>query len=247
MRIKKLEVFAEVENHKFFLVFVQGKQVLAQPGATPNHLPEFYTAANRFKKYEVAHFRHINACIEHIYRHGNLWHFCFVLKLVEQVVAIFLLIIDYFQKRALIRRILFVKPFFNKHGMLMRTGKYNGFRQFVASFYLDAMFHQMANHFIHRIGIEEPLVQCGCIYFIGKFTGNRVGKLFFIGQFLFIAQFGIFDAPTLKFDEYRNSFGGYQKTVVYGLLQLVGKSGVVGFHAKQCIGVPVGFRFGGGG
>ena len=83
-----LEIFkiaVEVKYQELFLVSAVAKQVFAQACASAYHLPKLDFGMDWLEEYKIHDFRHINTCIEHIYRYGNLRLFFFIGKLIKQV------------------------------------------------------------------------------------------------------------------------------------------------------------------
>ena len=65
--IEVLEIAAEIEDQELALVLAGAEEVLAQPGAAANHLPELDFGFNRLCEHQIDDAWHINAGIEHIH------------------------------------------------------------------------------------------------------------------------------------------------------------------------------------
>ena len=65
--VEELEVLPVVEDQEVRLMLVGAKQVLAQPGSPPDHLPELDVRVDRLGKYKIDDVRHINSGIQHVH------------------------------------------------------------------------------------------------------------------------------------------------------------------------------------
>ena len=71
---EKFKISAKIKDIELVFIFPIHKS-RTKSGTTTYHLPEFCFTHNLLEKYKVQYFRHINTCIQHIYRYRNLWHF----------------------------------------------------------------------------------------------------------------------------------------------------------------------------
>ncbi len=152
-----------------------------------------------------------------------------------------------FRKCPAILRVLLVETILDKLRMIVRTRKHNGFAQFVAAFHFDTVFHEVADHLVDGVGVEQPFVQGRRVDLFRELPGYGIGKLLFVGCAFLRMQVGVANALPVKLDGHRNSGGRRQETVVYGLLQFVGIGRVVGFQTEQSVGIAVAFGFWRGG
>ena len=60
-----------------------------------------------------------------------------------------------------------MKRCFDKQRVVLIFGEDDGFAEPVAAFDLDAVLHQMSDDEVDRIGIEQPLVDLGCLDSVG--------------------------------------------------------------------------------
>src|SRR4051794_7702138 len=67
-----LEVLAEVEDLELILVLARPEEILSQPCASADHLPELGLRANELEEDEVHDFGYVDSGIEHVDREGDV-------------------------------------------------------------------------------------------------------------------------------------------------------------------------------
>ncbi|MNC61664.1 hypothetical protein D3C75_1116240 [compost metagenome] len=102
------------------------KQIGAQACASTDHLPELHPGLHRLSEYQVNHFRHIDAGVEHVYRDGDaevvLWFFEFF----DQRTHVRDLVVDDLADLAAILRVELAEEFFQVLSMVLTLGKDDG-------------------------------------------------------------------------------------------------------------------------
>jgi hypothetical protein len=104
--IKELEILAKIEDVKEFLVPPGPKQVGAQPGAATEHLPEFRLRPHDLVKDQIDDLRHIDAGVEHVDRDRNVGRLLRLIKIIEQRLRVFGLVVDRPRERAFEMRVV---------------------------------------------------------------------------------------------------------------------------------------------
>ena len=69
--VEELEVLPVVEDQEVRLVLAGSEQVLAEPGAAADHLPELDVGVDRLGEDEVDDLGHVDAGVEHVHRDGD--------------------------------------------------------------------------------------------------------------------------------------------------------------------------------
>ena len=104
--IEELEILAEIEDVEEFLVPAGPEQVRAQPGAAAEHLPEFRLRPHDLEEDQVDDLRHIDAGVEHVDRDRDVRRFVRLIKIVEQRLRVFGLVVDHPRERAFEMRVV---------------------------------------------------------------------------------------------------------------------------------------------
>ncbi|WP_305807026.1 hypothetical protein, partial [Stenotrophomonas sp. YIM B06876] len=74
-------------------------------------------------------------------------------------------------------RVVGIKALGNEFGMLLVLGKDDGLANAVATRHAVAACHERLQHLVHRIDVEEPLVDGFCRHFVGRGAGIVVVPL----------------------------------------------------------------------
>ena len=162
---EELKVPTVVENQEAAFVrigavdFVQTLKPLAQSGAAPNHLPKLGLGANLFEEDQIHHFRHINAGIHHIHRHGDVGFLLRLFEIVNDVLRIGIVTHHTLGKAALVLWIEHVKALDDIVGVSLVLRKNDGLAQAVAPCHVNAAFHQILQDHIHCGLVKDKLVQ----------------------------------------------------------------------------------------
>ena len=242
---EEFEVLAVVEQVEKRFILARRKQIRAEARAAPQHLPELGFRAHHLEEDQIEHFRHIDAGVEHIDRERNVRHLLLVGEVVNQALRIFGFVRHYPGEMALVVRVVDIETLGNKFGVGVVLGEDNGLAEPVAASHLLAPGHQVRQHLIDGVGVEQPFIERSGIHFIGRrailVPLQRIPLLLFI-----IGKVIVFDAFTLEFEGDRYGLGWHQIAITYRIIQRVGVGRYAGFQVEQAVGVVVDFVLGGG-
>ncbi len=172
--------------------------------------------------------------------------FVFFGKVVDQALCVGGFIRHHPGKLAPVMRIVDIEPLGDKFSVFVVFGKNNGLAQAVAAGHFLSIGHQMRQHLIDRISIEQPLIQRRRINRIRRgavlVPFQRIPLLFFIFR-----QVIVFDALALKLQRHRYRFGWHQMPIRHCFIQSIGIGRHAGFQIKQAIGIAVDLILGRGG
>ena len=241
---EKLKVTAQIEDVEFFLVLAVD-QPRTQAGAAADHLPEFGLAHDLFEEYQVEHFGHIDAGVQHIHRDGDLGQFSGVGKFVDGTLGVGHIVVDDLGIAGQVG-VLLVEDVQDGFGVAVVLGEDDGLAQFFAVVDFEAVGHQQVEGFADGILVEEPFVEGGGLDAFGQFAvfvgeGGLVLGLFLGGEFV------VDDA---LFEEFEFAFHRavvHEEPVLDGLGQFVAVGGHAVLQLKDFVGVFVDFVLGGGG
>ena len=124
------------------------------------------------KKDKVDALRHIDARVHHIHRDRNEWRLVRLFEIVNDGLRISIVTDDPLDEAGILLfqlRIQLAKPFPDKFRMALVLGKDDGFADAVTARRLDAPFHQVLQHRVHGVGVEDELIQL--------FGGIKVGRV----------------------------------------------------------------------
>ena len=161
---EKLKVAAVVKNQKppFARIFavdgIHAGKGWAEPCTTADHLPELRFAAHFFEE----HLWYIDARVHHIHRDRNKRRLVRLLEVVNDGLCIGVVAdhpLDESRVLGLQLRVELAKAFPDKLRVALVLGKDDGLADAVAARRLDAPFHQVLQHRVHGVGVEDELVQ----------------------------------------------------------------------------------------
>ena len=125
-------------------------------------------------------------------------------KVINQALRVLGLVGHHPGEMALVVRVVDVEALGNEVGVVVVLGEDDGLAQPVAAGHLLALGHQVRQHLVHGVGVEQPFVQCGGINGIRRGAVlvplQRVPLLFFL-----FAQVVVLDAFALELE--RNGDG----------------------------------------
>ena len=124
--IEACKVEAEVKDSKVDLVIARAKEVRAQAGATPNHLPELDLRVHRLEEDQVCHFRNVDAGVEHVYRDGKVWVAVLLLEGLDQAVRVRVVVVDHASKVARVVGVVVIEAFLDELGMVVIASEDDG-------------------------------------------------------------------------------------------------------------------------
>ena len=98
-----------IEDAEGGLVLAGSEQVGAEPGATPDHLPELDVGLHRLGEHQVNHFRHVDARIQHIHRDGQSERVAGFLEVIDELLGAHVVGVDHPTEQAAVLRIQLVE------------------------------------------------------------------------------------------------------------------------------------------
>ena len=136
------------------------EQALAEPGAAPEHLPELGLRPHQLEEHQIDHLGHVDAGVEHVHGDGDVGRLVLVGEVVDQALAVAHLVGDHpSEVPGVERRIVGVEPLLDEIGVALVLGEDDRLAQPVAAAHLDALSHEVLEHPIHGVLVEQPLVQ----------------------------------------------------------------------------------------
>ena len=165
---EKFKVAAVVEDQKpsFARIFavdgIHAGKGWAEPRTTADHLPELRFAAHFFEEHQIHTLRHIDARVHHIHRDRNKRRLVWLLEVVNNGLRIGIIAdhpLDETRVLGLQLRVELAKALPDKLRMALVLGKDDGLADAVTARRLDAAFHQVLQHRVHGVGVEDELIQ----------------------------------------------------------------------------------------
>ena len=153
-----LQVLAVVKDIEKLLVLARPVQIGAQACSSSYHLPELGFGPDDFEKNQIDHFRHVDASVEHVHRYGDMRHAVLHREFVNQALHVLGLIGHDAGELPFVVRVVDIEAFGDKIGVSIALRKYDGFAQAVATGHLLAIGHQMFEHLVHCVDVEQPFV-----------------------------------------------------------------------------------------
>ena len=167
-------------------------------------------------------------------------------KLVDQALRVLGFVGHDARESTLVMRVVTIETLRNEVGMGIVLGKDNGLAEAITCGHFLALGHQVTQHLVHRIGIEQPLVQRGRFDGIGNVAVlipfQRIPLLF-----LLIGQFLVADAFALVLERHRHRTRWHQIPLAHRFFQPVDIGWHATFQIKQSVSVVVNFVLGRGG
>ena len=182
MEVEEFEILAVVEDFELRFVAARSKEVGAQPRPSANHLPELGRTPHELEKDEVHNAHRIHARVHHINGNGDLRINLLVrfFELVQEVLRLAFVVVNDPQKGPTVLRVILVEPLLNEKSVLVVLGEDDGLSNAVPSCHLDAIGHEVFEHLVDGVGVEEPFVEGTASDFLRGFLGGGVAKLLFV-------------------------------------------------------------------
>ncbi len=247
--MEKVEVAAEVEHAEILLVRARAEQPRAQAGAPADHLPELDLRVHRLEEHQVGHLGHVDAGVEHVHRDGDVRLLVLLREVVDQALGEFGLMVDDPGEVALVVRVVVVEARLDEHRVVVVAGKDDGLGQPVAAGHLVAVLHQVLQHPVHGVAVEQPAVHRAGVHPGGQAALVRLVApvdALPLGLFL-VAELVVVDALAGELQIHLLHPGRHQEAVGHRGLQFVGIGGHARFQLEQLVGVPVHLLARGGG
>ena len=213
-----LQVLTEVEDVKFFLVQPRPEQTETETGAAPQHLPEFGLGANQLEEDQVHHLRHVDAGIQHIHGDGDVGSPLLLVKFIDDTLHVLGLKGNDPGELPLVVGIIQIEPLVDKLGMGLIFGKDDGLSQSISAGNLQAAGHDVLQHLVHGVRIEEPFIDRLRLHPVGSVP--LLVPLHGIPLVLFLVGKGVIADPLpLEFQRDRDRPGGNQEFVGHRFVQ----------------------------
>ena len=185
---EKFKVAAVVEDQKtpFARIFavdgIHAGKGWAEPRTTADHLPELRFAAHLFEKDKVDALRHIDARVHHINRDRNKRRLVRLFEVVNDGLRIGIVADNSLNEPRILlfQLVQLAKTLPNELRMALVLGKDNGLADAVAARRLDAPFHQVLQHRVHGVGVEDELIQL--------FGWDKGGQGVVLGEIVLVAR-----------------------------------------------------------
>ena len=149
------------------------EQVPAQARAAPQHLPELGLRAHHLEEHQVHHLRHVDAGVQHVHRDGDVRRLVLDGEGVNQALGVLGLVGHHPGELALVVRVVDVEALGDELGVVVVLGEHDGLAQAVAAGHLLALGHQVRQHLVHGVGVEQPLVQGGGVHRVAAWCRPR--------------------------------------------------------------------------
>src|SRR5262249_29631918 len=147
-----------IKNVEKFLIFARPKQVRAKPRSSPQHLPELCFRAHELEEDQIDNFRDVDTGVQHVHRNGDMRLFGWNRKIVYQVLNVVSLEVDDPRKLSFVVRIIDIKTLSDELRMVVILGEDYGLSQAIPTGDRKTTGHQVLQHLVHGILIEEPPV-----------------------------------------------------------------------------------------
>ena len=156
--VEELEILAEIEDVKEFLVLPRPEQIRTEPRAAAEHLPELRFRSDDFEEDQVHDLRHVDAGVEHVDRDGDVRRLVRLAEIVDQRLRIIGLEIDHSREGALEVRVVGIEALRDELRVLLILGEDDRLAEPVAGGDLQSVRHQVLEHLVDGVGVEQPLV-----------------------------------------------------------------------------------------
>jgi hypothetical protein len=161
--VEELKILAEIEDVEEFLVLSWPEQIRTEPRAAAEHLPELCLRADDLEEDKVHDLRHIDPGVEHVDGDGNVWCLVRLAEILEQRLRIIGLEIDHPREGALEVRVVGIEALRDELRVVVILGEDDGLAEPVAGGDLQTVRHQVLQHFVDGVGVEQPFVNRGQI------------------------------------------------------------------------------------
>ena len=137
----------------------RSEKIWTQARTAADHLPELGLRPHRLEEYKVDDLRHVDAGIQHIDRNGDMWRLVRVVQTIDERLRVTVFRDDHAREVAGKMRIIRIEARADKFGMSAVFGEDNGLPEPVAVLDLDPVSHQVLEHAVDGVRVEQPLVE----------------------------------------------------------------------------------------
>ena len=182
MEVEEFEILAVIEDEELRFVAARSKEVGTQARASANHLPKLGRAPHELEEHQVDHAHRIHTRVHHVHGNGDLRINLFVrfFELVQEVLRLAFVVVNDPQKGPTVLGVIFVEPLLNEEGVLVVLGEDDGLSNAVPSCHLDAIGHEVFEHLVDGVGVEEPFVEGTAPNLLRSFLGGGVTELLLV-------------------------------------------------------------------
>ena len=235
-----LQVLAVVEDAEVLLVLGRPEQVRTQARASAEHLPEFGLRAHQLEEDQVHDLGDVDSGVEHVHRDGDVRRLVLGREVVDQALRVLGLECDHARELALVVRVVGVEALRDELGVVLVLGEQDGLAEPVAAGHRQTPGHEVFQDLVHRVLVEQPLVDRLGLHAIGDVTVfvplQRVPLILVL-----FGQLVVLDPLALELQRNRHGLRRHEEAVAHRLVESVG----VGRHAvlevEQAVGVVVHF------
>ena len=229
---------AVVEEVEQFLVLARPEQIGTEPRAATHHLPELGLRAHQLEEDQVHDLGDVDAGVEHVYRDREVWVLILVREAVDQALRVLRLEGDDAGELALVVQIVGVETLGDEFRVGLVLGEEDGFAKPVAAGDRDAAGHEVRQHLVHSVLVEQPLVDRLGLDLVGHravvVPFQRVPLVLVL-----LRQLVVLDALALELERHRDGLGRHEEAVAYRLLQRVSVGRHTVLQVEQAVGVAV--------
>lgn len=211
------EVAPVIEDQELALVLTWTKQVFAETGAAPDHLPELDLALHRLGEDKIHHLGDVDARVQHVYRDCYAQVTFRLLELVDQLPGPRLLGVDDTAELTGELRVHLIEQVSQQSGVVNVAGEDDALAGQLAVGVAQAVVHQVTQD--DAVGV---LVEHGVVNFLSvELQGIGVDSLILKLSNLFVREVCGLDAFTQELGGVSNDAERHQLSVSDGLLQRV--------------------------
>jgi len=164
------KVAAIVADKESGLVLAWTEEIGTEARAASDHLPKLGLRADALEEGEIDHLGDVNAGVEHVNGDRQVRHLLWLGEVVDQRLSIVDLMSDDSRESPFQMRVVMIEAFRDELGMALVLGEQDRLTQAVSVSYLNAVLHQMREHKIDRVFVEEPLMHLRRFDDIGSFV-----------------------------------------------------------------------------
>jgi hypothetical protein len=159
VQAEEFEVAAVVEDEEAPFVVPWPEEVRTEAGPTSDHLPELRLGADLLEEDEVDHVGHVDAGVEHVDRDGNVRCLGRIREVVDQRLGVRDAVMDRAGKGTPELRIVGIEALDDEVCMCLVLGEDDRLPDPVATCHPLAVSHEVCEHLVYRVFVEEPCVQ----------------------------------------------------------------------------------------
>ena len=146
-------------------------------------------------------------------------------------------------------RVVEIEALLDEYGVVVIAGEDDGLAEAVTAFDLETFRHEVLEDFVHRVGVEQPVVDGGGVDAVWR---DAIAVYIapverFPFRLLRIAEVIVVDAIAGEFEIHLPDLGRHEEAVADGQSEFVGIGGNPFFEVEEFVGVFVHLFTRGGG